>query len=83
MLKLKQEVDFSVLEQYGLQLDGDYYIIRHYPADFIQINIHTRKLEYCLKRWALNLAYRMIQDGIIEDTGIMDQVSVVFPSDLN
>jgi hypothetical protein len=50
MLKLKQDVDFSVLEQYGLQLDGDYYIIRHYPADFIQVNIHTRKLEYCLRR---------------------------------
>lgn len=83
MLKLKQEVEFEVLEQYGLELDGDYYSIRHYPNHFIQVNIHTRKLEYSLVRWALNLAYKMIQDGIIEDTGIMDQVSVVFPSDLN
>ena len=49
MLKLKQEIEFKELEKYGLnlQLEGDYYIEKHFKS-FFRVNIHTRQVDYTL-----------------------------------
>ena len=73
MLKLKPEVEFKELEKYGLnlQLEGDYYIEKHFKS-FFRINIYTRQVDYTLDKPNRNLIWKMIQDGIIEDTGVLD-----------
>jgi hypothetical protein len=73
MLKLKPEVEFKELEKYGLnlQLEGDYYIEKNFKS-FFRINIYTRQVDYTLDKPNRNLIWKMMQDGIIEDTGVLD-----------
>lgn len=73
MLKLKKEVEFQELEKYGLnlQLEGDWYIEKHLHS-FFRVNIYSRQVDYTLDKPNRNLIWKMMQDGIIEDTGVLD-----------
>ena len=73
MLKLKKEIEIEELEKYGLKLilEGDWYVEKHFKS-FFRVNMYTRQVDYTLDRPNLNLIWKMMQDGIIEDTGVLD-----------
>ena len=73
MLKLKEGIEIKDLEKYDLklQLEGDWYIEK-YLHSFFRVNAYTRQVDYTLERKNFNLIWKMMQDGIIEDTGVLD-----------
>ena len=73
MLKLKKEIEIQELEKYGLhlQLEGDWYIEKQLHS-FFRVNAYSRQVDYTLDKPNRNLIWNMMQDGIIEDTGVLD-----------
>ena len=70
MLKIKDNVDLSVLEKYGFEYEyyEDNYKIYNFREGTICVETHNKILqsEIYLEKDDFNVLYDMIQDGIVE-----------------
>ena len=70
MLKIKDNVDLSVLEKYGFEYEDyeDNYKIYNFRESTIYIETHNRiiKSEIYMEDEDFDTLYDMIQDGIVE-----------------